>query len=90
MSAIGPGDWVECVDASLYHGQPNGLSVGAVYRVKELLDCPIDGPGCSLVGVSPPVARKRGYLLSRFRPIYRPRKGAFDHLLKPMDIKVDA
>lgn len=67
---IGPGDWVECVDASFRYSDPDGdlalLRVGAVYQVEAVRI----GPGLLLCGV-PMVQRQRGYWADRFRPIYR-------------------
>ena len=84
---IGPGDWVECVDASpcSMYGPPP-LTVGALYRVERIREFEpevIDGWCLWLVGVranSPEGAFGGG----RFRPIYRPKSSIIEQLKQPV------
>lgn len=83
MSAIGPGDFVECVDASPpdRHDRGSRLVVGALYRIARLDITPYRRlPACWVVGVDVL------WRISRFRPIYRPRERAFDHLLTTIPV----
>ena len=77
MSAIGPGDWVECVDASGVQ-ELDALVERALYRVRDfgfvaVNDfCCYDGchePGLVLDGTS--ASRRDSYCPARFRPIRR-------------------
>lgn len=77
MSAIGPGDWLECVDAkSSAPGLDCALTLGARYQVEAVydylphagtdeswMDCAVD-----LVGVAPP-RDDLAWGLYRFKPI---------------------
>lgn len=92
MSAIGPGDWVECVDAS---GANNGgmfdggfLVAGRVYQVRALSTLTGGAPGVKLVG-QPDIHLKTGkrgsYSVTRFRPIYRPKADLIERLMQPID-----
>lgn len=86
MSAIGKGDWVECVDASPgWYGLPSGLAVGAVYQIAKVVV-----PGVFWLAQVDHGSPYSGFRAERFRPIYRPKANAFDHLLKPVDVRVGA
>lgn len=80
MSAdIGPGDFVECVQVvnpQLGHG----LNIGSVCVVERVHVLP-DETGLDLVGVKKAPGGV-GWNIEAFRPIYRPKPGAFDQLLK--------
>jgi hypothetical protein len=87
MSAIGPGDFVECVRAS-----PPKTVQGALYRVSEVGDdpgalCAAHGLACEsggwvrLQGVSH--GRFVGFCVHCFRPVYRPKAGLIAQLLAP-------
>lgn len=74
---IGPGDWVECVDASPYEGDPVPLIVGERYQVLAVWDyLPHRGDpssdwydcGIDLVDVPGPTP-DLAWGLFRFRPI---------------------
>lgn len=93
-SAIGPGDWVECVDASPCprYGDP-GLRLGALYQVArterrrdEITG--YEGDGVLLSGYRHPsrgVEKKSDWLgASRFRPIYRPKADLIESLKAPV------
>jgi hypothetical protein len=99
MSAdIGPGDWVECVDASPVNGLPVSLVVGARYQIERVhdylphlgnaasdwFDCAVD-----LVGVNGP-APDLAWGLFRFRPIDRPTPEVVHDLLSMIDDLVPA
>ena len=75
MEPIGPGDFVECVDA---RGAPE-LTLGSIYMVRLICD---DGGGCWLREVDPPPFHD-GFFISRFRPIYRPKASLIQSLLHP-------
>jgi hypothetical protein len=101
MSAIGPGDWVECVD-------PKGadwLTFGAIYLVDDVrkfhgacghcgrkgADC--DNTGLLLGGIRGIRPGCADYNCSRcFRPIYRPRAELIETLLRKADepLRVEA
>lgn len=79
MRAIGPGDWVECVDASpgVWRGivRPSHLIMGMIYKVEAIRDDENRETGLLLVGVRAPAMGRWGqhaYKLSRFRPLRRP------------------
>ena len=80
---IGPGDWVECVDASdsPHHLLSCPLVLGAMYLVVELH--PEDAAG--EVGVETRSIPERIFRASRFRPIYRPKESLIQTLLEPVD-----
>lgn len=84
---IGPGDWVECVDIAPRGPDPvrlaalHQLSLGAIYRCRAVQTT---GYGVFLDGVVAAYeAEGFGWRVERFRPIYRPKAHAFDHLLAP-------
>jgi hypothetical protein len=95
MSApIGPGDWVECVDASPHRGalDPStiiALSLGALYQVREVADGFAGGElrhGLLLVGLKNRTNRdglEFAYDVERFRPIYRPKSSIIEQLKQP-------
>lgn len=91
--AIGPGDWVECVDASarIPYGPPP-LCLGSVYRV-ERVEADVNGwgPGVWIVGIRAE-SPSGGFYADRFRPIYRPKSELLESLLHKADepLKVDA
>jgi hypothetical protein len=102
MSApIGPGDYVECVNAgSKWPGFPCFLILGAIYTVERIV---LPGPDTVddtvfLVGVknpndgriTPRGDRVAGFALSRFRPIYRRSDTILKSVLEPVDGLVDA
>lgn len=77
--AIGPGDWVECIEAraGLYPGQTRtaGFVVGALYRVSECYMF-LSGPRINLFNMPHP--RDLGLMAiawdaSAFRPISQPQ-----------------
>lgn len=82
---IGPGDWVECVDASPMRFFETGLTVGAVYLV-EGCTYPRDGliAGLLLRGVRHPGNLLGDYNPRRFRPIYKPSADLIQSLLRPV------
>jgi len=82
-SAIGPGDWVECIDVSwrpLAHYPPSQLIVGAVYQVEDV-DRDAHDPGIWLVGITSPHCTGT-FSTSHFKPIYRPKAKLIEDLLK--------
>jgi len=91
---IGPGDWVECVDASPHRGARDPsvvapLTCGALYRVRDVVEGFIGGQlvsGLLLVGITNPTNREGlefAYDIERFRPIYRPNKEIIESLKQP-------
>lgn len=100
MSAIGPGDWVECVNHPA-ENQVFSIEVGQIYRVLEVgvyESLPQDAStqqydGLPVVFVYPRRAQRRGefgqwwvyngHLVSRFRPIYRPKADLIESLKAP-------
>lgn len=97
MSApIGPGDFVECINVGPIDGiAAPALNLGAIYKIVfiEEWGSPL-GPGVVLEGFPPIMKREdgaeyAGFLLSRFRPIYRPKhtwEDQFKHV-QPEDVK---
>lgn len=85
MTAIGPGDFVECVHDS--GSTPGRLTVGALYVVRAIhsgpFDPPYDGVGFEIEGV--PSRSVSGWADKLFRPIYRPRADLIERLLQPID-----
>lgn len=83
MSAIGPGDWVECVIGRPHTFHPPAtLVVGQLYLVRGL------HPNGSLylAGVVLPKGPKgieAGWGLPRFRPVYRPKSSLIETLKQP-------
>jgi hypothetical protein len=88
MSAIGKGDWVECVDGGpLRNGAPSGLRTGAVYQVERIGR--VSGrwknagkPEVVLVEVKHPLDGA-GFDPERFRPIYRRNQQLIESLKQP-------
>lgn len=90
MSAIGPGDWVECVEAS----GAGPLEVGRIYQVADVFP---SHPGCTCychgreVGglnlIELPVSTVAGWIHAHcilcFRPIYRPKADFIESLKRP-------
>jgi hypothetical protein len=98
VSAIGPGDFIECVDAGPYRGSGGWvvptlalLVHGAIYQVATLSTHPEYGvPTVCLVGY-PSYGEEVGdaifcgWGLFRFRPIYRPKADLIESLLQGID-----
>jgi hypothetical protein len=86
MSAIGPGDWVECVKDSV--DIPGTFVVGSLYQVTKLTKtCPRMGPGVQILG-KPSQSELRftgkyGWAIHLFRPIYRPKADLIESLKTP-------
>lgn len=94
MSAIGPGDWVECVNTIPEHGcfwgVDDRLARGALYQVLDAFMDRDSDSVLSLVGhrrSAAAVAQNghHGYLASRFRPIYHPKSELLESLLRKSD-----
>lgn len=95
MSAIGPGDWVECVNArpSHWYGYDCGLVVGAVYQVRAIIPAAISpfgdtGLGLHLHEIVRPLdvdwGTEPAFCATRFRPVYRPKSELIQGLLQPI------
>lgn len=91
---IGPGDYVECMDASPLRpgGIPSQLISGKIYTVRGLDVVPgwyrnAGEPLVLLVETSPPLETD-GYDPARFKPVYRPDASLISRLLS--DIPADA
>lgn len=87
VSAIGPGDWVECVDAGSNPGKRGPpLEVGRVYRVQAVVSqghpCLHDGCGHNLLEVAG-VNHELPCCPNRFRPVYRPKADLIASLKAP-------
>lgn len=97
MSAIGPGDFVECIDASPERitGAKCSLVLGNLYVVEavwHLTDIRDGLVGCAidLVGVARPWDNT-AFGLHRFKPILRPKPDAFTRLLEtPTEVREPA
>lgn len=66
--AIGPGDWVECVDDKPRHHPVCNVTRGCIYRVRSVFPNLGSGPGLALYGVQPAGGRS-GFHADRFRPV---------------------
>ncbi len=91
MSAIGPGDWVECVNntplpdhSGVYLDALRELRVGAIYQVRAfglggtILLVGLQS-GSERLGYAPP----HGWMVARFRPVYRPNQEIIESLKQP-------
>lgn len=81
--AIGPGDWVECVDASPGHVSGHRLTLFGVYQVIGTNNhaCHCGTPGGLKIAGAETVAI--GWCVRRFRPIYRPNSEIIEALKAP-------
>ena len=88
MTAIGKGDFVECIDSSGNWPPGEALHEGSLYVVNEVGLDPIDDVTILfLEGMERRIATafwgyRVGYGLERFRPISGGERGMFDHMLK--------
>lgn len=90
-SAIEPGMWCECVDASPLEANgkrfgPSGLRLGALYLVLAVVPTPLGWrdygiPEIVVQGVENPYGG--GFKPDRFRPIYRPSADLIESLKQP-------
>lgn len=90
MTAIGPGDWVECIrvsEPSPDYPDP-GFSLGSIYVVSEsgmFCNCP-----WILCDRMPrPPAPYVGWNALAFRPIYRPKSSLIEGLETPISELVE-
>lgn len=95
MSAIGKGDWVECVSYDGGHPHParmvGTLTVGGIYRVRKVVrgrdsvrGVPADGIQVDGVYAYHANGVEGAWHPDRFRPIYRPRADLIESLLQPL------
>lgn len=91
---IGPGDFIQCVDASPAAWTGDRLLVaGKVYVVRSVepdTEAPDGtvGPGVTVDGLKLPPSdngKETCWRLSRFRLIYRPKRDLISRLLAPVD-----
>lgn len=94
MSAIGKGDWVECIDGSPHEELAVTLREGGVYRVRETCEGlgvhgqPISGVRLfEITLASGPRGIEAAWGIVRFRPIYRPKAEFITSLLAPSPAK---
>lgn len=97
MSAdLEPGDWVESLVTE--RGEGCRIERGNVYQVEEIYP-PQDGLICRTcdgdtmfgLGLAGQPHYDEGHWCGcSFRPIYRPRAQAFDHLLQPVPAETEA
>ena len=92
MSAIGPGDWVECIART---GRPDLCVPGGLYCVEALVPafgtCPACEDGSDIEGMifvgQPKERNDTGQYWSwcpcRFRPVYRPKADLIESLKAP-------
>lgn len=84
MSAIGPGDFVECFKTEF----PSSPRLGKIFQcaaVKATPRCADSHGKCGaiwLVGDNTPA---EGWALCCFRPIYRPKQSLIEDLSRPVD-----
>ena len=91
MNTIGPGDWIECIEADQW--QEQSIVPGNIYRCVEVLTptgatCTLHGTFCypasgiSLAGKSLP--DDWCWCALSFRPIYKPKSEIIQGLLQPV------
>lgn len=93
---IGPGDWVECINASPNsHGDAVPLTLGGIYRVAMVVETVGFKGECTGLGLVLhdvefrfyPIASgaqvPEAFSVRRFRPIYRPKAEVINALLAP-------
>lgn len=84
-SAIGPGDWIECVRTKL----PDSPNRGRIFRCEEIVfgygckDCGKECGGLVLFGVRSDHPTG-SYSACGFRPIYRPKADLIEALKAPV------
>jgi len=88
VSAIGPGDWVECVNNS--DGHECIVSLGELRQVLDVGPCLYRGlEHLTVLFILPPGhtcpdgGRYCGSSIGRFRPIYRPKADLIESLKTP-------
>jgi hypothetical protein len=87
MSAIGNGDWVECIRVR-QSPKPAGFKVGGVYRVARVIcngGCGEHGRGAKCGGLffyDMPLPGPGGWAACAFRPIYTPKAEFLEQLLR--------
>lgn len=83
MTAIGPGDWVECVAivAPEEGGVRAGFVVGELYCVIEVINHSDGVPGLEFSNAPP--SGVGGWHSEYFRPIYRPKADLIESLKTP-------
>lgn len=79
MSAIGPGDHVECV---LISGDGGGFRLGSVYIVEEV-GLWNGEPFINCVGMRRPRGLCPGWATRAFRPVHRPTTKFMNALMRP-------
>lgn len=84
MTAIGKGDWVECVDnrSRDYEGCEERLRLGGLYCVERADIAPCGDPAIWLIEATA-ACPEQGFRLDRFRPIFRPRADFIEALKAP-------
>lgn len=100
MDAIGPGDWVECIDASPNSfGEPVQLKLGAVYRVEAIVKArSAQGivADCALVDAVADLHERDGrlwleaYVVDRFRLTFGHGDALLKYLMRPLAEPVPA
>lgn len=85
MSAIGPGDWVECVDCIPSDKPTAKFALGSIYQVEDCVFVPgIKQPHGLIIKEMPRSSHPTGaYCATAFRPIYRPKAGLIESLKTP-------
>lgn len=92
---IGPGDYVECIDASVlrfagYEWGGDAPNIGTIYTVERLVIAPTGEDAFILKELRRSAAAREkwgedvGYGAFRFRPIYRPKADFIENLKTPI------
>ena len=94
MSAIGPGDWVECLRVHCSGTEPWEPKVGGIYRVSAIFrggHCLTCDSFVLDLAEDPFVNPFFGWCAACFRPIYREKASVIQSILAPVDLeKTDA
>lgn len=81
MSAIGPGDFVECVSRSANF--PDRLADGAIYSVRAVVPGPFKNSDFGVHLREVDNANPNGWSNHLFRPVYRPKQELIQSLKAP-------
>lgn len=87
MGDIGVGDWVELIEIDTSKGPSHGVwNVGSIYQVESCGE--YNGVGWITCVRMPKSSHPTGgWLMSSFRPIYRPKENLFNELLESIKEK---
>lgn len=88
---LAPGDFVECINACAHRSAGVLLTLGAIYRVREVSAQAVlfsgnRGPTlrlCGIVLAVGPYGVEASWAICRFKPVYRPKSEIIEALKAP-------